>query len=250
MKKLSAWAKSNPWKARIIIIVSHLILWVLAWNTGTGLLAQNILLPDSFLLVSLIVFLAAALFYPLKRNRTIANRNVFYKKQKLSDFLLAASTFSMILCIANVNDISVLSVAPASGSIASTVPRHNTNQPTAAEILASLKDRDKSTLTRTEKRILKKEFKVQLKKYVKAKLAGDKKAAGDTGLIILTIIAAVGLLYLVAALSCSLSCNGSDGAALVVALVGTAAVVFGVVMIIRGINKRYREKKESMIPEG
>jgi uncharacterized membrane protein len=249
MKKLSVWAKKNPWQARIIIIVSHIILSVLAWNTGIVLLAQDIFLPEVFLFLSIFVFLGAVLFYPLKSNRTNANKEVFYRKQKLSDFLLAASTFSMIVCIANTNDVSVLSVSPVRGSIPSAIQQKNPNQPTAAEILASLQYRDKTTLTRMEKKILKKEFKLQLKNHVKAKLSGNKKAANETGAIILTIIAALGLLYLVAALSCSLSCNGSEGAAIVLAVLGSALIIFGVIMIIRGINKKSREKKESMIPE-
>jgi len=82
-----------------------------------------------------------------------------------------------------------------------------------------------------------------LLQYTKAKLKGDKTTGEEIALIILTCIAAVGLLYLVAALACTLSCNGSDAAAIIVAVLGTVAVIWGAVAVIRSINRKHAKSK-------
>jgi hypothetical protein len=118
-----------------------------------------------------------------------------------------------------------------------------TEKPTAAQILESLKYRDKSSLTKEEKRILKKEFSIQLKKYTLAKFNGDKAAQSNAGAVILAIVLALGLLYLVGAAACSLSCNGNDAAAILVGLFGTAAIIIGLIFFIKGLQKKQNSEK-------
>jgi cbb3-type cytochrome oxidase subunit 3 len=238
MKKLSYWAATNPWKARIIIVISHILILFLGWYTGTALNELEIFLPAAFLLVLFILlYLITVFVYPSKQEKQVLGSKKFYIKQKLCDFSLTACAWIMIVSLANNRNVRTGFFNYASASSIETAITKNA-KPTAAEILESLKYRDKSTLTKEEKRILKKEFNVQLKKYVKAKITGNKKASDETGLIILSIVLALGLLYLVGALACTLSCNGSDAAAIVVALLGTAAIVIGLIFVIRGIKKK------------
>jgi hypothetical protein len=236
MRKLSYWAKQNPWKSRIIIVTSHILLLLLGWFTGTLLSEAGISLPGILLLFFILYYLAAVFFYPAKKDKAAIGSYHYYIKQKASDFSLAAAAWGMIICIANnknaPNEYFQNSLA---SSIETVIVKA---KPTAAEILESLKYRDKSTLTKEEKRILKKEFRLQLKKYAVAKVTGDKKAGDDAGLIILAIVVAIGLLGLVGALACSISCNGSSGAAIIVALLGIAAVVVGLVAVIRSIKRK------------
>jgi hypothetical protein len=156
----------------------------------------------------------------------MSSKDLSYIRQKSCDFLLAASTFCMLLCLANKNTGSVYFSPSASAS--SGINIKETKKPTAAEILASLAYRDKSTLTRSEKRILKQEFKTQLKNYAIAKLSGNQAEGDRAGLIILAIIVALGLLYLVAALSCGIACNGSGGVAYSRPLSGNSRHYLGV----------------------
>src|SRR5438128_784233 len=74
--------------------------------------------------------------------------------------------------------------------------------------------------------------------YVKATIRNDKTAADQALLIILAIIVALGLLYLVAAAACSLSCSGADAAAALVAIVGTVGIIWLLVIIIKKIGRR------------
>ena len=129
---------------------------------------------------------------------------------------------------------------PGAVSFASNVITKAT--PSAEEILASLQYRDKSSLTRQEKRILKEEFKKQIKIYAVAKITGNKDGASKAVLIILTIIAAIGLLTLLAALACSLSCNGSDAAAVIVGVLGAAAIIWGTIVLVNRISRGPKKK--------
>jgi hypothetical protein len=142
----------------------------------------------------------------------------------------------MMVCITNNQLYRVTTPSYASSSIAISKP------PTAEEILASLKYRDKKTLTKQEKKILKQEFKKQLKVFGTATLSGNKKDADNAILIILTIIAAIGLTILLSALVCSISCGGADGLAVVVALLGLTAIIWGSIAVIRRINRGPRNK--------
>lgn len=105
-----------------------------------------------------------------------------------------------------------------------------------------MEHRDKKSLTRQEKRILKHELKKQVKIYIKSKLSGEKAEGDQAFLIILTIIAALGVMYLIAALSCTLACNGSDGAAVAVAILGVAGVIWATIAIINRITRGPKKK--------
>ncbi len=242
MKQLSFWAKKNPRIARLIIIVSHILILLLAWFTGSEISGLSDELPVYLKIIFVLVFIIAALSYPVKKSKGVYS----YAKQKTCDFLLALSTFGMVTGIAASGEITFGSLSPLYASTPSTINK-NKKDPTAEQILASLKHRDKSSLTRAEKRILKAEFKKQLKIWTLAKISGNKEAGDKAGLLILAIIGAVGLFFLVAALACSLSCNGSDAAAVVVLLLGAAAIALGLIAIIRSINREKRKRIESQV---
>ena len=245
MKIISHWAKSNPWKARLIIIVSHILIVLLAWFTGSEISGLSDILPVYLKIIFVFVFIIAAFSYPVQKDGSIGKSKYSYAKQKTCDFLLVLSTFGMVTGIAASGEISFASLSPLYASTASAI--HSNGDPTAAEILASLKHRDKNSLTRAEKRILKTEFKRQLKIWTLAKISGNKEEGGKAGLVILAIVGAVGLFYLVAALSCSLSCNGSDAAAVVVLLLGTAAIVLGLLAVLRSIKRKRKRTIETQI---
>lgn len=85
----------------------------------------------------------------------------------------------------------------------------------------------------------------QLKKK-KSKPSFFKRITGDktkkTLLTILTIIVALGVLFLVAALSCSIACSGAEALALLVGLAGLAAVIVFTRLVLRRIKFGPRKK--------
>jgi len=244
MRKLSLWGKNNPWKARLIIFFSHIILFNLALFTGIELASTGINMPGYLKYLIVVISFLTFITYPSAKNKSTYKRVSYYTRQKICDFLFALSTFGMIVCLtAPGENISTF----FSDIRASTLPsiEKGKTKPTAADILASLEHRNKSTLTHSEKRILKKEFKKQIGLYIKAKITGEKDESGHAGLIILAIIGALGLFLLVSALACSLGCNGSGTGAIAVFVLGTAGIVFGLLAVIRAIERKGKGKKET-----
>ena len=90
----------------------------------------------------------------------------------------------------------------------------------------------------------------QIKKK-KSKTTFWKKITGDktkkTLLSILTIIVALGVLFLIAALSCSIACSGSDAMALLVGVAGLAAVIVFTRLVLRRI--KFGPKKKDVTVE-
>ncbi len=237
MLKLSRWARLNPWKARVIVVLSHVLLVCMSILTGSRLQEAGIQVPAYLVYVALGAYILAVMFYPVFKG----DSHLFYLQRKPMDFLLVLSACVMIAGMVNQPGLTQIDL---SSSHAATIKiKPGKHDPRATEILASLEHRDKHSLTRSEKKILRKEFKFQMKEYIGGKLSGNSQRADDAGLIILAVIGALGLFYLVLSLSCSLSCNGNDGAAAAVALIGGAAIALGLIFIIRGIRrKNIREK--------
>jgi uncharacterized membrane protein HdeD (DUF308 family) len=232
MRKLSLWAKHHPVYARTIIVFSHCILIWIGYFLGTQLSEKNIALSPLILYLFIGIFFVAGATYPSKKSGS-------YKKRKFHDLLVACCSFFMVICgTYQLNTpVSITETAYAT-TIEKPLPY---KYDAAKKLLEQFKTGEKTKFTAKEKRIIKKEFNYQLLQYAKAKITGDKTTGEQVALIILTCVAAVGLLFLVASLACSLSCNGSDAAAIVVALLGTVAVVWGAVAVIRAI-KRKRSK--------
>lgn len=225
MKNISYWASCHVKTARLLIICIKFLIAATAYYTGITLYKMQIILPANIIYsISFFVLLIVIAAYPSKRKTAAAKKNI-YIKQKICDFILPLSSFLVIATIVNNSDVVF-----SSGVYGSAVIKH----PTAQQILASGKT--KEALTGKEKRVLKKEFFKQLKNYAAATLSGDTDNAGKAWKIILAIIAAVGLLFLLAALVCSLSCGGSDALAILVGILGLAGIIWGLVALIKRIQ--------------
>ena len=236
MRKLSAWAKYHPLAARIIIVVSRCLLFFIAWFIGKQLTLAAIPLSPLWLCLFILLFFVAGALYPVQTTAAT------FVRRKSCDFIVSVSGFLMIICLA-----AQLHPPGAFNSTArATVPLSDTSyrHPEALRLLQQFKDGEKTSFSRKEKRVIRKEFNHQLLRYGQATITGNKEAQKNAGVIILACIAAVGLLYIVAALACSLSCNGSDAAAIMVGVLGTAAIIFGLVAVIRSTRR-----KKAPVPE-
>ena len=100
MLKLSLWGKNNPWKARVIIIFSHVILFQLAWFTGNELVSIGINLPGYLKYLIVLISLLTFITYPSAKNKSAYKIVPYYTRQKICDFLFALSTFGMVVCLA------------------------------------------------------------------------------------------------------------------------------------------------------
>ena len=242
MRNISVWAKTHQWPARIIIILSFLLLTVTGIITGLLLKDITVTVPAFALIALIITYGLAGIFYPKKTEKRRFSTTGFYRRQKTGDFLLAASTFGMIVCISN-NSNPAATYFPflqAATNAKSTLPGDSTvkNYKSFLNFSASMKNE--------EGKMLKwKERKKMLKEQVKGiKRSTDLSKGEKTALIILSVLVALGLIYLVTALACNLSCNGAEGAAILVGIGGTAVVIFLLVLAIRGITGKKKKPVE------
>lgn len=241
MKTLSRWARSHPRLARCIIVSGHVLLVCLALFVGYSLQEMGISLPAYGLFILTGLFIALIAFYPTRTQRKKAGELWGYIWQKTGDVGILLIGFLMVAWVFASPGITNSVHTPLFGAITLSKEKE---KPTAEEILASLEYRDKKSLTRQEKRILRKEFKHQLSVYTKASLRGDPETRDRAALVILAILGAVGLTILLGALVCSISCGGAEGLAVIVGLLGLVAIIILTFAVMRAIRKGARKRRE------
>jgi Ca2+/Na+ antiporter len=240
MKKISWWAKNHKVYARLIIVVSFIFLNALAFITGHFLHQLGIIFLPGFLYACFFVFLITLIAYPRKIQQQIKRKSSgHYRLQKSCDFILAASTFCMVVCLSN-QPQTLIQFYPKISAVAITFPVKDStvkHYKPISEFNSSLKDGKGNQLKWKERKKLLREQVREIKKD--HNLPKGEKIA----LIILSALVAGGLIMLVAGLSCNLSCNGYGAAAAIVGIGGTALIVFLLVLAIRAINGEKRKRK-------
>ena len=238
MKKISYWAKAHKTQARIIIIITFLILNGLAFFTGYLFRQIGIGFLPGFLFVSFLLYFMAFVAYPSKNKKgTRFSPSSFYVIQKSCDFVLVASTFCMYMYVSNCPG-SLNKLYPQAKAFVFTHPKDSVtkNYKNLNDFTLSLKDKAGKWLKWKERKKLLKEQVREIKKD------NNLSPGQKTLLIILSVIAALGLFILVLALSCNLSCSGSDAAAAIVGIGGTALIIFLFIIVLRSINGKHRKR--------
>jgi amino acid transporter len=247
MKKISTWARVHKRPARIAIVVSFILLNILGIMTGVWLAGLGVMLSYSAAIMFVLIYSVGLLAYPsrlLKNGRPA--RSSFYIRQKTCDALLATATFCLVIYLGNRPEtiLRYFSSANAAMSVTNILPKDSsarTYKP-LKEFSLSMKD-GKGTLLKWKER------KKLLKEQVKAIKKSEMSSGGKVALIILSVLLAVGLIYLVAALACSLSCNGSEAAAVIVGIAGTGLVIFLLVIAIKAILGKEKKRKRQIEAE-
>lgn len=247
MKKLSLWAKHHKQAARLTIIVSFILLTIIGFYTGTWLSDLDISLPEAILFFAVFSYIVGVIAYPQRHGSHISMRTKsFYIRQKICDTGLVVSTFVMIIYLANHPDTFIHSFVPARAILGNNLvlPKDSSAKPykSIREFSASIKDKDGNLLKWKERKKL-------LKEQVRSIKKADNLSKGDkAGLIVLSVVVALGLALLVGALACELSCNGSEGAALLVGIGGTALIIFLLIITIRAIKKGKKKPETEPAP--
>lgn len=227
MKKISIWASVNKWPARIIIVVSYFVLNTIALFLGDALFIANAIIPALWIYVLGFIAIAAFIFYPSKKTKSdYAN---FYRSQKTCDLLLISTGFLLIIAFGNHYQIPN-SQSPFSFTYAVAASSSMEKGVTELKVIGPA-PKKKGYLIRQWKQKLKENIRRIRQEYK------DASPGQKTALIIVTILVALILLYLVAALSCNISCSGNDAAAVIVLLLGTGLLVFLTVRMIKRINR-------------
>ena len=111
MRKLSLWAKHHKQTARLIIILSFILLTLITYYSGTWLNDLGVMLPEATLLIAVLFYFAGVIVYPHRSGfhkrattKSFYNRQDVYKRQVLSkelftDGVKAVINFSFVLSL-------------------------------------------------------------------------------------------------------------------------------------------------------
>lgn len=185
-------------------------------------------------------------WYPEKRKTKGGTRQtVSYARRKLFDLSLGAVTFLMIIYAGNHWEKLFIKNESAQASKVIRISKDSSifNHFLIKNFITSIKEKDVANLSQKEKiRIIKKQLK-------EVKQDKQTSKSDKTLLIILSVLVAIGLLIGLAALSCSISCGGAEALALVVALVGTALIIFLLIRVMKRISNPRPKEIEEKVPE-
>ncbi|MFM7839918.1 MAG: hypothetical protein ACKO6K_10145 [Chitinophagaceae bacterium] len=242
MKKLmtlSKWAHTHLWTARLVIVVAHLLLIILALFIGWQLQLLNINIPSVVLFSSIAIYLMAFAAYPRQSERgTRWDKTTFYIRQKACDAIILSTTVLMIVQLSNeytrTGRFNLLqgwqTTAYASFPVVGKIERNKTVLPLVHPKNTSATN---SKLSWREQRKQIRENWRKVKAYLKKTDSSDR-----AGLTFLSILGVFALLSLLALLVCSLGCNGQEGAAIAVGVLGTAGVIALFILLMKRIYKK------------
>jgi hypothetical protein len=230
MKSISLWGYHHKWAARAIIVLCYIVLNILALFLGDGLLAHGIEVNALWVYLFTGAYLSAFLLYPFRRERK-RYRN-FYRWQKTCDAVLVTTSFLILISAANLRHSSN---TPFQFPAARAVAPASIHPPKSVKV--EKKEKNQSYI-----KSIKKKLSNTLQKF--RAYFKSRSLAGQIFLTVLAVMLAGLALYGILGLACSLSCAGSDAAAAVVGILGTAAVVFLFVRALRGIRRLPRKDPE------
>ena len=204
MKSIARWSHKNILAARIIIVISHILITCIACYVGIALQANRQFIPPQF------VWIFGGLFgLTFLISKKVGYHRISFYKRKGLDFAVVFLSFLMIAAFANQKScFHITSYSSVQGSVSKVVV-NPISKPSAKE--------------------LRKQF-----RELKMMLKQNRPTAGA---IIGAVLVGLFLISLVAILSCSLACNAQEGLAVLVLLAGLTGVFFVVKLLLKPKKK-------------
>lgn len=230
MKSVSYWASQHLWTARLLLVAGHFILALLAVFVGKSLAHLNLSLPFYLIYLLILPFASAWLMHPGGHSSNT------YLRRKWCEGTAGAIGFLMVVCLAGQR-------LPARGGPA---PAWSN---TALEY--SIKSKEAKQPAFDKKPLLqKKNLRQQYREKVRTLKQMYRQGPLFTkiALTLLALVVAFGLLFVLTILSCYISCDIALALGIIVAIVGTGAVVFFFIRTIRSIQRKYRRDIQKEAP--
>jgi hypothetical protein len=229
MLQISFWARKHVWTTRLIIIfLIYPLLNISGWFLGDLLALKGIIINQTWGYILSFIILFLFLIYPYKADKKHSRH--YYAWKKTTEVLMICTTFCFILLRGNsFNSENRTNVIVKTGY--------------ASAIEKSVEPSSKK---------LEKEKKNFIKKFVKNIRNKYKNASkrDKTGMIIVAILVALGLIFLLGVLSCSIACGGAEGLAYAIFFIGLGAIIFGLVRVIKRINRGEPRQKKAQPEQG
>ena len=234
MKQISYWAKENVFKSRSLIVIFWILLNIIGIYLGKLFKEINIDIPEIYFSLCLFIITILWIKYPRKAAVKVRRKYSFYAYRKAFDFLLSFATFILIVYTGNHWKNLNANTQIASASTIVSLPKDSVDGKNILikNFIDEIKSKDVSRLSNRDKSKM-------IKKQISAiKGTKDLSKSNKTLLIILSIIIANFLFAGIAALSCSLACNGMEGLAVVVFIGGTALLILLLIKVLKQIKTK------------
>lgn len=234
MLRLTLWAQARPTKARFLLIILHILLVMVAIRLGLALDLAGVSISVIGPLLAAAVILLGFMAYPYGKPiaRATWRRRKTAEATILTGAVVAIALLAVQLVSAPIAAIPTTTTAPSAHFTSLTHPDATLDAATVER-----KGRDK--------RLWRRAMRAKVKDY----LRGQQRKIDNWGaaaLITLSVLLAVFLEMLILALACSISCNGAEGLAVVVGVLGTAGVI---ILAVVGIGAILRAKRRSENPD-
>jgi hypothetical protein len=221
MITISFWAKAHPGLARILIVILHLLLGLLAIEMALELKNLGLDLPAWPLWVASAAVLYHIIVYP--RQKTAADRKVFRRQRMQCDLALIIAGWVLLLGLSNRDLPAQLPVRPQAQLSALRLEGQESSLKRMFRPLNPFVQKNKPGTWRT---FVRKHLEER-----RAELAGQKKLTLLKVLLLLLFSAAS--ITILAYLSCSLACSELGALAILVALGGLVGIVALLCMFLR-----------------
>lgn len=226
-KLLARWAKDNKWKARSGLALLKIGTTSGCFLVGNELYNSGVAIPDFVNISGFAVLATAFALYPSKYFPSVSPAFGFLER-KFCDASIFAAAAIVMLYAGNHFDVKLHRADPVQTVVYAPSPSNETGG-----VYKKIS-------------VVKKEFKQKLKTFLQDR-PKEKTRGAKTALTILAVLAAIVLTYGVASLSCSISCSGSEVAAVFVFFGGVTLIVWGLVATIRSIHNRPTKKRATLV---
>ncbi len=252
---LSFWAKNHPVPSWIIIALGRIILGAIALGWGFVLAAEGHYFAKSIFVASAVFYLIGFVAYP--RRQTGKHGLATFTRRKCCDALLVASSFLAWGGVGNFLPAWNLAPLPTEPVQVAVLPSAMAVPFEAWRPEKQLAEPDnlkakKGTFfqkIKTWKQAKIKEAKAKIRQHIAViRSAAKGLEAGTVALLLLaSLVIVLGLGYIIAAISCELYCNGQEGAANLVLVLGLSAIV-GIIawMWTAAVRKERRKKRRAI----
>ena len=236
MKSISLWAKKHVSAARVLITIIQIVLFFLADRMANLLVKAGIEIPTSLVFISLAMIGLCVLFYP-RHTAKLSYQSSYYKRKGL-EITVAICSYIIITTCLNNNTILASSRQPSNAALI------EGDHPNRLALFSNPSSQKTTTLSKSSK---KKELRTQWKALKKAIRDGKDDEGGQ---IFLIILLGIGLSLLLGALVCSIACSGADAIAVLVAISGTAGIIFLCTRLIQNATGKrpFKKKKQETAP--
>jgi len=252
MKQLSYWAKRHPLQARVVIAVAHIFAMTLAFISGIWLYACYDIAWPVWVFPIVLAFTAwVRSAYPARRpqSATLAAADRHYWRTRRTIAGATACAWLLILVLGNHAAQQSEQPDEAQRAIsARSIPTAYSQMPllmTESSKPAQVKTTFKWLKTK-QKTLLKKQVRF-IRRHTTRGGEGSMDPVAQVLLTLLVFMVAAFLEVLVLILACNLSCSGQEAAALLVGLLGTGLIVWGMVAAIIAI---WRKPEGQDMPPG